>query len=67
MEILIKIEMNKVSLTSIAAETAKLFIYWNQHTFLDDKYCIPSATCQENFISCWEVKLVCGLISGSLK
>ena len=37
MEILIEIEMNKVSLTSIAAETAKLFVYWNQPTFLDDK------------------------------
>lgn len=43
-----------------------LFSFLKKITFLDDKYFMPSATCQENFINCREVKLVCGLTSGSL-
>ena len=35
-------------------------------TLLEDKKLIPSATCQANFMSCCDVRLVFGLTSGSL-
>ena len=37
MKIWMKIEMKKVSLASIAAETVNLFLYYNQLTFFEDK------------------------------